>query len=347
MDQIAFSPFNMVHETELPAHARDLLYGADDAPTLLLIADGRSMAGPLAAAGGARLLGQVGLGDALARLDRVSQADLIVLECSSAPDAALPALLARLDRLASDGDAVLIVCCELASIDVVFGALQAEQAQLLCDPDPLDLAAAIALALQQRQASPLLGDIGRESEAARIEKLSAEVGRLARVLDRLTHAGTESAGLIRSALPEGPSLPRIADRASAYIGEAAPSASFLRPGSTLEPGQIRDLLRARRQRDQYFPADLFADPAWDMMLELMAARLAGERVSVSSLCIAAAVPPTTALRWIRQLTDRGFFQRQADPADGRRVFIALADDAAEAIARWFSTSRRILRDALG
>src|SRR3546814_8312141 len=65
---------------------------------------------------------------------------------------------------------------------------------------------------------------------------------------------------------------------------------------------------------------------------LMAAHLSGQRVSVSSLCIAAAVPATTALRWIRALTDHGLFLRQADPSDGRRVFIALSDKAAEAMA---------------
>jgi DNA-binding MarR family transcriptional regulator len=68
---------------------------------------------------------------------------------------------------------------------------------------------------------------------------------------------------------------------------------------------------------------------------------------VSSLCIAAAVPPTTALRWIRQLTDRGILIRQADPVDGRRVFIALSDEAAEAISRWFTAIRPSLDMANG
>src|SRR3546814_12014147 len=73
---------------------------------------------------------------------------------------------------------------------------------------------------------------------------------------------------------------------------------------------------------------------------LMAAHLSGQRVSVSSLCIAAAVPATTALRWIRALTDHGLFLRQADPSDGRRVFIALSDKAAEAVALFFADAQR-------
>ncbi len=77
-----------------------------------------------------------------------------------------------------------------------------------------------------------------------------------------------------------------------------------------------------------------------MILDLMAARLAGQRVSVSSLCIAAAVPPTTALRWIRQLTERGVFSRIDDPADGRRVFIELTDEAASGFMAWAHAVRR-------
>jgi DNA-binding MarR family transcriptional regulator len=83
-----------------------------------------------------------------------------------------------------------------------------------------------------------------------------------------------------------------------------------------------------------------ADPAFDMLLDLYAARLEGSRVAVSSLCIAAAVPATTALRWIKALTDQGLFVRRADPQDGRRVYIALSDQAAEAMGRYLSAVQR-------
>ena len=88
-------------------------------------------------------------------------------------------------------------------------------------------------------------------------------------------------------------------------------------------------------REQYFPADMFADPAWDMLLDLYAARLDRQPVSVSSLCIAAAVPATTALRWIKTMTDAGLFVREADPNDGRRIFIALADGAFSGMESYF------------
>jgi hypothetical protein len=59
----------------------------------------------------------------------------------------------------------------------------------------------------------------------------------------------------------------------------------------------RRYLRHRRERERLLP-DLFADPAWDILLDLFAASIERRPVSVSSACVAAAVPPTTALRWI-------------------------------------------------
>lgn len=103
-----------------------------------------------------------------------------------------------------------------------------------------------------------------------------------------------------------------------------------------QPGRVdaalvRRLIKLRRDRERFFPADIFADPAWDMLLDLVAARLEGKRVPVSSLCIAAAVPTTTALRWIRSLTEAGIFVRHLDPADARRSHVEIAPTAADAM----------------
>jgi predicted transcriptional regulator len=99
---------------------------------------------------------------------------------------------------------------------------------------------------------------------------------------------------------------------------------------------VRSVIRARRLRGRYFPEDLFADPAWDMMLDLLQAEISHLRVPVSSLCIAAAVPATTALRWLKTLVQEGLFVRRADPHDGRRVFVELAPQASQALRRFFA-----------
>ncbi len=123
-------------------------------------------------------------------------------------------------------------------------------------------------------------------------------------------------------------LKRDAERVAAALNELMGS----RPVDTVRPvdaGRIRAHIRARRNRDRFFPSDLFADPVWDMLLDLAAARLEARKVSISSLCIAAAVPTTTGLRWIKAMVDRGMLERESDPSDARRSFIAMAPSTAQ------------------
>jgi hypothetical protein len=95
------------------------------------------------------------------------------------------------------------------------------------------------------------------------------------------------------------------------------------------------LIRARRDRTRYLGAELFAEPAWDILLDLLRAELAYERISVSSACIAASVPPTTGLRWLNTLEQHGLVVRQSDPHDARRTFVVLSPDTSTALRRYF------------
>jgi len=117
------------------------------------------------------------------------------------------------------------------------------------------------------------------------------------------------------------SLRRLADlmtpTAAPLVEQARASASF-----------VRAVIRARRMRDEYLDDGLFADPAWDILLDLFAARLERRPVSVSSLCVAAAVPATTALRWIDVLELKGHVTKMADPKDRRRVYVEISDNTA-------------------
>jgi hypothetical protein len=155
----------------------------------------------------------------------------------------------------------------------------------------------------------------RRDQGAGLMQLSEEVGRIANILANLSE---------EIEVPEA-------------LAARKPSTE----GGEIGVGQVRAIIRARRLRDQYFRPELFADPAWDMLLDLLAARLAGQKVAVSSLCIAAAVPPTTALRWIKTLCEQGLFVRSADPRDGRRVFIALSDKAAAGLGAYLGAALRI------
>ena len=171
-----------------------------------------------------------------------------------------------------------------------------------------------------------------DEDPSQLRRLSEEVGRIARALAALSenerHPGPERR--------EG-----VADRREGDRREQADRRGHTGDKEMPAISAIRAMIRARRLRDQYFSGELFADPAWDMLLDLLLARLEQRTVAVSSLCIAAAVPPTTALRWIKRLTDEGIFVRTADPRDGRRVFIDLSDEAAEAMGNYIRAVQRI------
>jgi DNA-binding MarR family transcriptional regulator len=80
---------------------------------------------------------------------------------------------------------------------------------------------------------------------------------------------------------------------------------------------------SRIGRRNFFAADLFAEPAWEMLLALYRADAAGHRMSVSNLCYASEAPGTTALRWIDKLEELGLVSRRKNPLDARMVFIEL------------------------
>lgn len=145
-------------------------------------------------------------------------------------------------------------------------------------------------------------------DAKQLEKLSQEVMRIASALEQL--AGRQSPA----------QNPHSANEQLIDI-----------------PAQMIEFaIRARRDRSQYLPSELFADPAWDMMLELLRAEITQRRVSVSSLCHASGVPATTALRWITNLVKKGIFVRRPDQLDGRRFFVELSPEVSSALRGYFA-----------
>lgn len=100
------------------------------------------------------------------------------------------------------------------------------------------------------------------------------------------------------------------------------------------------IINARSLRARFFPNHLFADPAWDILLDLTRAKLAGQQVSVSSVCIAASVPMSTALRWVKQMTDANLLRRWTDPKDRRRDLIALTEPTAERMREYLALAHK-------
>lgn len=107
------------------------------------------------------------------------------------------------------------------------------------------------------------------------------------------------------------------------------------PAEIIDAPTLRRMLAARRARAEFFTDGLFADPAWDILLDLLMAKLSYQRISVTSLCVASNVPATTALRWIKILEKEDLVIRRADPLDGRRIFVELTEKAEQALDRFF------------
>lgn len=149
-----------------------------------------------------------------------------------------------------------------------------------------------------------------------------------------------------SAISNRVTLQRLADQMSdiantiSRLQMDAAIAAAPANGANADQGEItaallHEMLVARRGRARFFPAGLFFDPAWDILLDLLKSRLSQRRVSVSSVCVASNVPPTTALRWIKLLENEGLVTRRADPFDGRRFYIELTEQGEASLAHYF------------
>lgn len=252
--------------------------------------------------------------------------DVVLVDCPRA-DAGALAALARLDMRAARSGAQLVVSTMVDALDEVFACLDQSQPQILVAPSRAERAIALGRVLANVP-NLRLRELPEEDRLALL-RLTEQVGRIAERLERMGAGPSvqDSAFRFESPAP-GFSQPPDEPPGARLVRAARPALP--------DPRLVRRIIRQRQLRARFFDADLFADPAWDMLLDLTAARAEHTRVSVTSLCIASGVPPTTALRWIAQMTEAGLFARVEDETDRRRAFLALTDRAADAMARYFA-----------
>lgn len=261
--------------------------------------------------------------DELLAGDARALGDLVLVDCPD-PNAAAMATLARLDSRAAHSGARLVLSTNLDSLDAVFGCCAQSRPQILVNP--LRAERVIALGRVLAELPNLRVRELSEDDRLALLRLTEQVGHIAERLDKLDSAGgwgqRAGGGAFRFESPND------SYRATGDL--------IRKPRPPLPDARlVRQIISQRKARTKFFDAELFADPAWDMLLDLTAARVEHQRVSVTSLCIASNVPPTTALRWIGQMVDAGLFVRVEDDADRRRAFIELSDKAADAMARYF------------
>ena len=287
---------------------------AYDDPAPLILAASSPQAGRRARRmldqSGARIGAELPIDQALERLDRQVAASAVWVEVDEDAGGALDDLLHQIARDVGDGRYAAVVSTSRDIVDQVVFGLGDSAIEILVDADEIERAAALAIATSHAARGQRLSDVAADGSAEQLRQLTAEVNRIAGMLSRLS---------------DGPAAaPRAPEKSDA--GD--------KPEVSVET--VRKIIRARRLRSRYFPDHLFADPAWDMLLDLLQAELSHLRVPVSSLCIAASVPATTALRWLKTMVTEGLFVRRADPHDGRRVFVELAPDTRSALRRYFA-----------
>lgn len=113
------------------------------------------------------------------------------------------------------------------------------------------------------------------------------------------------------------------------------------PGQTPTPfamtgarfnGELTHYIRMRRLRRALFPGQWFADPVWDILLDLYLLEALGKPAFLTG--IAASVPITTALRWTQRLAAAGLIDSRPDPRDGRRTILSLTDTSRQGLTAW-------------
>lgn len=98
------------------------------------------------------------------------------------------------------------------------------------------------------------------------------------------------------------------------------------------------LQKTQQSRTKFFDSQVITGPAWDILVDLAAAGLAGKRVAASSACAATNAPLTTALRHVNNLVEAGIVRRTADPSDKRRTLLELEPHALELMTQYLSTA---------
>ena len=254
--------------------------------------------------------------------------DIVFIDAPIA-DAPSLAMLGRLAERVMRSGARLIVATRIGALEPVMVATAAGEPVLLVEPGRAERLVAFGEALAGL-AGARVRELSDEDRVA-VMRLVERVTTLAERLDGLVGDDTPSDGGAAFAFGTGAA-------GSGALREHKPGQGAAGMPGLPDPRIVRAVIRKRQLRSRFFDDGLFADPAWDILLDLTAARAEGRRVSVTSLCIASGVPPTTALRWIAQMTAQGLLQREEDVIDRRRAFVALSDKAVEAMARYFDVA---------
>ena len=139
-------------------------------------------------------------------------------------------------------------------------------------------------------------------------------------------------------------LDEIARELALIRSNLEPQSSAFHRRAPVDPLEVaRSEYSSRRIRSEIFDAELFGEPAWDILLDLYISGMTGRRVTISDACIAACVPATTGLRHVSNPCKAGLLHRESDHTDGRRHFLRLTTAARIGLDKLFTAQNRSIR----
>jgi CheY-like chemotaxis protein/DNA-binding MarR family transcriptional regulator len=265
----------------------------NDARARVLIVDDEERARRLAS----RLLGAAGIasmtagsaGDALAQLRASPFIDVVLSDIFMPTTTGLEFLAQVREEFADRRWLQLLLITGQASVETAVAAIKLDASDYLLKPvEPKALRESVTHALARAASIREIGDTAWDSA-------------------------------------NGLALSTLADTARDLAGRIG---QFATERKDTEPGveALKLLHRLQDARSSIFGPAVMPEPAWEMLAELMRARLAGQRVSVTSLALASSSPMTTALRRIDDLIQCGLVVRVPDPGDRRRTHLELTQE---------------------
>lgn len=97
-------------------------------------------------------------------------------------------------------------------------------------------------------------------------------------------------------------------------------------------------LRDRQVRSDFVGnAEMFGEPAWDILLDLFIRQAQDENVSIKAACLSPATRASTLLRWLNVLVDNGLLVCENDPSDQKQRLIRLTAAGYEGMLRYLDS----------
>jgi DNA-binding MarR family transcriptional regulator len=98
--------------------------------------------------------------------------------------------------------------------------------------------------------------------------------------------------------------------------------------------QAESIRRSIIIRNNLFPRRMLSDPVWEIMLFLYASSRNGDRVSITQICEATDIPPTTVLRTVGNMKRRGLLVINRDNLDNRKKSVQLTTQTKTSLTYW-------------